>query len=117
MFGTLEYDGDGNLIARLKLYSANLPQPEIARVSVAHQLELLDAHGVGASYENLDDEAAATVVSEIAATLTETIENETNVKPYVNPHNGHADLISAVRLACEPGGCPPSGEITFRVTV
>lgn len=116
MFGTLEYDGDGNLIARLKLYADDRIQPEIARVTVGEQIGLLNEYGQDVSYEELSDDDARSVVSRLAAVLNDAITANTCVKPFVNSSNGHADLLTATRIAVEPGGAGP-GLITFRVTV
>lgn len=115
MYGTLEYDGDGNLVARLSLYrDETVVGPELARVTTAEQVGLLNEYHHDAAYEELTDWQQADVVRRIATVLTEAITTNTRMKPFVNDSNGHADLDTAVRRAVEPGG-PVGDRITFRL--
>lgn len=116
MYGTLTYDGDGNLIAQLKLYADDREQPELARVTVAEQVGLLNEYGQDASFEELDDAAQREITVRLADVITNQINGFSFVKAFVNHSNGHHDLYTAVRLAIEPGGVYP-GSPQFRVTV
>jgi hypothetical protein len=119
MYGQLTYDADGNLVASLKLYTADdAAQPELARLTVADQVHLLDEYGDGdeiPSYEELNAVDADELAAEAAFQLSARITQATGLKPYVNPGNGHADLKSAVSRAFTPGGPGPLG-FTFRIT-
>ena len=115
MFGTLEYDADGNLIARLGLYrDATAQGPEIGRITVGEQIGLINEYGQDAAFEELSQDDQAAVISRMSAVLRDVITYGSFVTPYVNPYNDHPDLSTAVRRAVEPGG-PLTDAITFRV--
>lgn len=118
MYGQLTYDADGNLVATLKLYTGaedTIVQPELARLSVKDQFELIAEYDRHAAYEELSDDDQDELAADAAAILTRRIHAATGLNAYVNPANGHADLKSAVRRAFTPGGPGPLG-FTFRLT-
>lgn len=115
MKAVLSYDGDGNMIATLMLFKDGDLEgnnPVIGMLTVADMTTVLDRFGI-ADDLNRQIPAHADAMAVLADAMEKTIRDKTFLFPYVNPHNGHHDIGTAMVLACEPGG----GQIpfTFRI--
>lgn len=116
MYGVLTYDGDGNMIASLMLYKDGDLEgnnPVIGMLTVNDMAQVLDRFGIEDDL-NRSNPAHADAMAVLASAMEKTIEAKTFIKPYVNPHNGHHDIGTAMVIACEPG---PGIPATFRLTV
>ena len=122
MYGTLTYDENGNLVARAHLFAgADLwdgieDQPVLCKLTVAYMCEEIE-RVFGTADVNPwetgpeDDDKREELICTFADRVTEVIHRRTTVVVFRNPGNGHSDMSTAMKLACEPGGSqigPPS---------